>query len=125
MYQESNDSIVLNNVHSKYEFNWQGIWGNAKEYEEQYLHQLWKDYIPRGGHDGMDWLVFRAFIESVKAQTQTPIDVYDTATLMSISALSEQSIVKGGAPVEIPDFTRGRWFNRTDLVKSPYCLFTV
>ena len=38
-----------------------------------------------------------------------PIDIYDMAAWMSITALSERSIAMGGAPVEIPDFTGGRW----------------
>ena len=38
-----------------------------------------------------------------------PIDVYDAATWMAITPLSEKSIACGSAPVEIPDFTRGKW----------------
>ena len=60
----------------------------------------------------MDWLVFCDFVESVKNKTQTPIDVYDMAAWMSISALSEQSIALGGQPVAIPDFTNGAWMSR-------------
>jgi len=41
---------------------------------------------------------------------------------MSITALSEQSIAMGGAPVAIPDFTRGKWTERTDIVDGPYSL---
>lgn len=38
-----------------------------------------------------------------------PIDVYDMATWMSITPLSERSIQLGSMPVEIPDFTNGKW----------------
>lgn len=38
-----------------------------------------------------------------------PLDVYDSATMSAIVGLSGQSIAKGGAPVEFPDFTRGKW----------------
>ena len=38
-----------------------------------------------------------------------PIDVYDAASWMAITALSEMSIAKGGQVVDIPDFTRGKW----------------
>ena len=38
-----------------------------------------------------------------------PIDVYDLATWMSVTTLSEESISKGGMPVSIPDFTGGKW----------------
>ena len=72
--------------------------------------------------DGVDWMVFRAFIESVKAGTQTPIDVYDSALWLAIGPLSAESIAKGGAPVEVPDFTRGKWQNREPLTRQKYCL---
>lgn len=82
------------------------------KYMEQYRHPLWKAYHEfgvRGQHDGMDYLVLRAFIDSVQNQTEPPIDVYDAAAWMAITALSEESIAQGSAPVSIPDFTGGRW----------------
>ena len=61
----------------------------------------------------MDWLVFCDFIECVRQQTkEVPIDVYDMAAWMSVTALSEQSIAMGGHPVPIPDFTNGAWIRR-------------
>ena len=83
-----------------------------EKYMEEYRHPLWKAYHEfdvRGEHDGMDYLVLRAFIESVQNQTEPPIDVYNAATWMAITALSEESIAQGSAPVSIPDFTNGRW----------------
>ena len=62
------------------------------------------------------------FIDAVKKQTQTPIDVYDTAAWMSITPLSEASIACGSMPVEIPDFTNGKWTHREPYVRSKYCL---
>jgi hypothetical protein len=70
----------------------------------------------------MDWLVCRAFVESVKNGTNTPIDAYDTVTWMSIGALSEMSIEKGGSPVDIPDFTKGKWMRREPIAEGKYCL---
>ena len=87
---------------------------NEEEMYAKYDHPLHAEYTAlgeRGGHGGMDWLVVRAFVESVKNGTQTPIDVYDTALWMSIAALSEHSIAMGGAPVAVPDFTKGKWMN--------------
>ena len=98
---------------------------NEKEVMSEHEHPLHEEYLKGaslGGHGGMDWLVVRAFVESVKAGTDTPIDAYDTVTWMSIAPLSEESIRKGGAPVEIPDFTRGKWFRRTPVVKQKYCV---
>ena len=71
----------------------------------------------------MDWLVIRAFVESVKNREQTPIDVYDTAAWMSISALSESSIALGGTPVPAHDFTHGNWVkNNNDPLRNKYTL---
>jgi hypothetical protein len=53
--------------------------------------------------------VIRAFIEAIKNKTAPPIDVYDAAVWSAISPLSELSIARGSSPVEIPDFTRGKW----------------
>ena len=60
-------------------------------------------------------MVSRAFVESVKAGVNTPIDAYDTVTMMAIASLSEMSIEKGGAPISFPDFTRGKWMDKTPI----------
>lgn len=58
----------------------------------------------------------------MKNETNTPIDAYDTALWLSIAPLSEASIAKGGAPVEVPDFTKGKWVDREPIVEGKYCL---
>lgn len=90
-------------------------WEDAKEWLEKYDHPLWKKYgsdAAGAGHGGMDWFVLNAFIEAAKRKTQTPQDVYDAVTWSVITPLSEASIQQGGAPMEIPDFTGGRWMYR-------------
>ena len=64
------------------------------------------------GHGGMDYLMFREFFRAVKRGEELPIDVYDAAAWMSISALTESSIARGGAPEAVPDFTNGGWVKR-------------
>ncbi|MBE5869385.1 MAG: Gfo/Idh/MocA family oxidoreductase [Lachnospiraceae bacterium] len=101
------------------------IANNEEEFFAKYDHPLHAEYTKLGekaGHEGMDWLVCRAFVESVKRGVNTPIDAYDTVTWMSIAPLSEMSIQKGGAPVDIPDFTRGKWMRREPIVEGKYCL---
>ena len=100
-------------------------WESMDDYYKNYDHPLWVKFMQegvKGGHGGMDWLVLRAFIEAVEQGTQTPIDVYDAAAWMSITTLSEDSINLGCAPVAIPDFTSGRWFQREPSVRSAYSL---
>lgn len=90
-------------------------WEDAREWLEKYDHPLWKKYgsdAAGAGHGGMDWFVLNAFIETAKRKTQTPQDVYDAVTWSVITPLSEASIQQGGAPMEIPDFTGGRWMYR-------------
>ena len=103
----------------------EGIGNNENEMAKTYDHPLHAEYESvgtRGGHGGMDWLVCRAFVEAVKNETDTPIDAYDSVTWLAIGALSEQSINGGGIPVEIPDFTKGKWQHREPVVKCKYCL---
>jgi hypothetical protein len=124
MYMEDNNSLFIDGVHNKYEFSWKEQWNNAEQYRKQYDHHLWQDYKPdsKDGHGGIDFLVLSAFIDSVERQVQTPIDVYDMAAWMSVTALSEQSISMGGLPVAIPDFTNGKWLNRKPSPEGVYCL---
>ena len=92
---------------------------------EQYKHPLWKQFERegvRGGHGGMDWLVLRAFVESILNGTECPTDVYDAASWMAVTVLSEISIAQGSTPVYFPDFTNGKWINRQPFVRSRYCL---
>ena len=99
--------------------------GGDEEAFEKYDHPLHAEYTKlgeKGGHGGMDWLVCRAFVEAVKNGTNTPIDAYDTVTWMSIASLSEMSIQRGGSVVDIPDFTRGKWFRREPAPRSRYSL---
>ncbi len=116
MYTEDNRSIYLDgHEHGKDHFDWTRHWGNVEEFREEYEHPLWRKYLSEGvkkGHDGMDYLVFSDFVDCVKHKTQAAIDVYDMAAWMSITALAEESIAKGGAPVSIPDFTNGKWIKR-------------
>ena len=88
---------------------------NAKEYEAEFLPDAWKNMSENAmkyGHGGMDAIMFRDFIECLKAGKEMPIDVYDAAAWMCITVLSEQSIAMGGAPQVIPDFTNGEWLLR-------------
>ena len=112
LFMEDNMSIFLDKKDNEYDYTWHKKWGNAEEYRDEYEHPIWKKYLKegvQGGHDGMDWLVLSAFFDAVGEKKPVPIDVYDMASWMSISCLSEESVAMGGAPVAIPDFTNGRW----------------
>ncbi len=117
MYMEDNRSVFLESDHGGTDhWDWSPEWNNQVKYLETYSHPTWVDYHKngiRGGHGGMDGLVYDAFIECVRTGTPCPIDVYDAVAWMVVTPLSEESIAKGGAPVTFPDFTNGAWCERT------------
>ncbi len=98
---------------------------NAKEYYSEYLPPEWTDISEETkqlGHGGMDHILIRKFMDCFLNKEEMPIDVYDAASWMVITALSEKSISEGGAPQSIPDFTNGMWTLRKpkDVLKLPY-----
>ena len=64
------------------------------------------------GHGGMDTLTLQAFFGAALSGEEMPIDVYDAASWMVITCLTEASIANGGMPIDIPDFTGGKWILR-------------
>jgi len=125
IWMEDNASMYIEGLSPLSEREWEhGAWEPLANHPE-FEHPLWKEYAEfgvRGEHDGMDYLVMRAFIESVQNGTTAPIDVYDTASWMAITCLSEASIAMGSMPVAIPDFTDGEWVRRDPLTPSCYAL---
>ncbi len=122
MFVEDNRSVFLDDEHD-HEMDWRTQWNNVDQYYQRYDHPIWANYQPgRDGHGGMDYLVLRAFIDSVQRRCEPPIDVYDMASWMSITTLTEDSIALGGHPVAIPDFTRGRWFRERPGYEGYYQL---
>ena len=120
LWEETADHIYLED-HSE-----PHTWEKASEFmQKEYEHPLWKEYRDfglRGGHGGMDYLVLRAFFESIQKGVAFPIDVYDTASWMAVTCLSEQSIAMGSVPVPVPDFTDGKWIKR---VSRPADIFSL
>ena len=70
----------------------------------------------------MDWLEYEAFFDSIRRGDVPPVDTYDMAAWMAITPLSEMSIARGGASVDVPDFTRGGWLCRTDVNTGLYSI---
>ena len=108
------------------ECNTHEYWENCKNTEKysDYLHDMWKNITKEAieaGHGGMDYLEFKAFFKAIREGGEMPIDVYDAAAWMCITALSEASVAQGGLPQVIPDFTSGKWLLREprDVVELP------
>jgi len=121
MFCADTNSIILDDGE---EF-WKPQINSADKYKKDYEHPIWIKCDQEGElgyHGGMDGLVISAFLDAIVNNYPMPIDVYDMASWMAISALSEISIAKGGAPVEIPDFTNGEWISRRETSESFYAL---
>jgi predicted dehydrogenase len=87
-------------------------WEPAKTYYKEFEHPLWKPKRVRddkSGHGGMDYLVNQRLIECLRRGQPTDQNVYDAAAWSAIAGLTERSVAEGSRPVEVPDFTRGRW----------------
>ena len=125
IWMEDNRSIYVEGRTPHVPGHWTHSWESDAPYMQEYEHPLWTAYEAfgkRGGHGGMDYLVLRAFVEALQQGSPMPIDVYDTAAWMAITALSEQSIAEGSAPVMIPDFTLGRWLSPRERARGKYAL---
>lgn len=66
-----------------------------------------------GGHGGMDYIMDYRLIYCLRNGLPLDMDVYDAAEWSAIVELSEISTKNSGAPVKVPDFTRGAW-NKLD-----------
>jgi hypothetical protein len=93
-------------------------WDDATDWYERYDHPLWKTMSKKGegrGHGGMDFIEDYRMIECLLKGLPMDMDVYDAAALSAVAGLSEQSVAKGGVPLDVPDFTRGAWKRRPPL----------
>ena len=91
-------------------------WEPMEKYREEFEHPYWKENgaeATAAGHGGGDYFVMREFYRAVAEDREPPIDIFDAATWSSFLPLSAQSIKAGFKAVDVPDFTRGAWKNRT------------
>jgi hypothetical protein len=79
----------------------------------EFDHPLWTKVgeaaVKAGGHGGMDFVMLWRIVQCLREGLPLDQDVYDAATWSAIAPASEQSVAKGGAPIDLPDFTRGAW----------------
>jgi predicted dehydrogenase len=93
-------------------------WEPIDNYFPEYEHPLWRDLGEKArtsGHGGGDYLMLYRIIQSLRTGTYPDIDVYDTAAWSCIVQLSDRSARNRSCPVDIPDFTRGKWKTRRPL----------
>jgi len=57
----------------------------------------------------MDYMEDYRFIKCLREGLPTDMNVYDAAALSSLVGLTARSVSQRSRPVDVPDFTRGRW----------------
>ncbi len=91
-------------------------WGSIDDFKE-HQHPLWKQEgeIAKklGGHGGMDYIMLYRLLQCMRQGLVPDMDVYDAAMWSAPGPLSRASIASGSAPAKFPDFTRGKWQERS------------
>ena len=109
IWMDINDSIHIAGESPEHQ------WEPAAAWLERYDHPYWRaegELAEGAGHGGMDYFLIKDFVRVARAGVAPPIDVYDAATWLAVTPLSEQSVATGGTLQSFPDFTRGRWMDR-------------
>jgi hypothetical protein len=93
-------------------------WESAEPYYQEFQHPYLKSYKPlqrkvalrgHGGGASTTPVTWERLIAALRTGRITDYDVYDSVTSSAISPVSEKSVAAGSAPVQFPDFTKGKW----------------
>ncbi|MFT5049989.1 MAG: putative dehydrogenase [Chlamydiales bacterium] len=93
-------------------------WDKLMDHADKFEHPLYTRLAAAAkgaGHGGMDFFEDVRLIESLNHGEAMDMDVYDGAALSVITHCTEISNGDRSRPVDIPDFTRGRWRSRPPL----------
>lgn len=123
-YYQTLNSVVLDNGEFNHEVDAFSKSLNSADKYSEYQVDDWREITKEqieAGHGGMDYIMLKHLFKTVREKKPMPIDVYDAVSWMCVTALSEQSIAGGGARVEFPDFTRGKYKTRktVDVLDLP------
>ncbi|MBE6787505.1 MAG: Gfo/Idh/MocA family oxidoreductase [Ruminococcaceae bacterium] len=82
------------------------------------------EIIKESGHGGSDFIVARTFINAVREnkQPEFPFNLPVAVTMSSVAILAHRSILEGGKPYAIPDFTKEediKLYENDDLTPYP------
>ena len=86
-------------------------WQPLYELADRYEHPRWKKHraqAEKSGHGGGDFFVLEDFADAIIGKRLPAIDVYDAVTWSCITPLSAHNVLLNGAPIDVPDFLRGK-----------------
>lgn len=88
-------------------------WSKPEEMETDNLydpewHDSDEEIFKNSGHGGGDYLTCREFLDCIKngRQPEHPFDIYSAVNMSSVAILAHRSMLEGGKPYDIPDFTK-------------------
>lgn len=87
-------------------------WEDWMEWRDEFDHPIWhklEEESEGSGHGGMDFIEDYQLIKALREGRPTDMNVYDAAVLSVVSPLTEWSVANRSRPIDVPDFTRGRW----------------
>lgn len=79
------------------------------EYTPPIIRHIGKIAKEVGGHGGMDFIMDWRLIDCLRNGLPLDQDVYDAASWTAVGLLSEESVARRSASIDIPDFTKGSW----------------
>jgi hypothetical protein len=95
-------------------------WVGLDAYKEAFERPLWKRMgeIARklGGHGGMDFIMNYRLVQCMLEGLVPDMDVYDAAAWSAPGPLSVKSVRRGSKPEDVPDFTRGEWKTKREVM---------
>lgn len=99
-------------------------WEDWMDRRDEYDHPVWRQLEERSagaGHGGMDYIEDYQLVKALREGRPTDMNVYDAAMLSVICPLTEWSVSNRSRPVDVPDFTRGRWaeWPKLDFIGAP------
>jgi len=81
-------------------------WLDLKELQDQYLPEGWAEGLERSkgsGHGGSDYFVVLAFLQAALGRRPPDIDVHAAMDMTLPGLISQESMQRGGAWVDVPD----------------------
>ena len=77
--------------------------------------RVWGSTRGHGGQSDVTPMRWTRLVQALRENRMPDWDVCDSLTSSAISPVSEESVAKGSMPVKFPDFTRGKWQDRSRI----------